>query len=468
MPKVLIADDNPPFRHMLEKLLEAHGFEPQSAENGALALAAVRRDPPDLVISDILMPEMDGFEFCRQMKADPALRAIPFLFYSSVYTDPSEEAFARSLGADAFLSKPQATAELVRVAEDLLASARAESPTPPAGADATTYLRQRDAILSRKLEHKVRDLHDAEGRFTRLFHAMSDAFAQLDPQGRILDANPAFHTLFGRNPEELVELDPSELAADGIWPPVAPGGAPSFECEYRRKDGSRFPAETRVVRFQEDPARPSGLWLILRDITERRQAEARLRQAADTWQATFDALRDAVWVLDEQHRIVQANAATRTLFGREPREVVGRRCWEIVHDTLAPIPECPTERMLRSNQREVEVLALGERTFQIQVDPIHDAAGKRIGAIHVVRDITESARQERELRAQEQRLRETLESMGDAFVSLDHTWHYTYVNRRAGELFGRDPASLVGRHIWTEFPEGLGQPFQRAYEREFS
>jgi len=58
-----------------------------------------------------------------------------------------------------------------------------------------------------------------------------------------------------------------------------------------------------------------------------------------------------------------------------------------------------------------------------------------------------------------------LESVSDAFVALDRDWRYTYVNARAGEMFGRAPASLLGKHIWTEFPEGIGQPFHRRYER---
>ncbi len=58
-----------------------------------------------------------------------------------------------------------------------------------------------------------------------------------------------------------------------------------------------------------------------------------------------------------------------------------------------------------------------------------------------------------------------LESMSDGFVSLDRTWCYQYVNRKAGEMFGRSPADLIGKHIWTEFPEEVGQPFQAAYEQ---
>lgn len=63
------------------------------------------------------------------------------------------------------------------------------------------------------------------------------------------------------------------------------------------------------------------------------------------------------------------------------------------------------------------------------------------------------------------RMVDLLENMSDGFVTLDRTWCYQYVNRRAGEMFGRVPASLIGKHIWSEFPEGVGQPFHRAYER---
>ena len=63
------------------------------------------------------------------------------------------------------------------------------------------------------------------------------------------------------------------------------------------------------------------------------------------------------------------------------------------------------------------------------------------------------------------RMVDLLESMSDGFVSLDRAWCYQYVNRKAGEMFGRTPADLIGKHIWTEFPEGVGQPFQTAYEQ---
>jgi two-component system, cell cycle sensor histidine kinase and response regulator CckA len=81
----------------------------------------------------------------------------------------------------------------------------------------------------------------------------------------------------------------------------------------------------------------------------------------------------------------------------------------------------------------------------------------------------DTARREQEARqelaASADRVSGILEEISDAFVALDREWRYTYVNRKAGQLFGREPESLIGKHIWTEFPDGIGQPFHRAYER---
>lgn len=70
-----------------------------------------------------------------------------------------------------------------------------------------------------------------------------------------------------------------------------------------------------------------------------------------------------------------------------------------------------------------------------------------------------------ELEQAQRRITSILENISDAFVSLDADWHYTYVNAKAGELFGHKPEELIGKHIWTEFPEGVGQPFYHAYHK---
>ena len=87
-------------------LLESQGYAVELAHDGADALTKACQNPPDLVISDILMPVMDGFTLCRRWKADDRLSRVPFIFYTATYTDSRDEQLARDLGADAFITKP--------------------------------------------------------------------------------------------------------------------------------------------------------------------------------------------------------------------------------------------------------------------------------------------------------------------------------------------------------------------------
>lgn len=107
MTRILIVDDDSNDRYMLESLLKGYGYEITSAKNGAEALDIARKEPPDAKISDIMMPVMDGFTLCREWKLDETLKTIPFIFYTSTYTNYEEKIFAMNLGAEMFLIKPE-------------------------------------------------------------------------------------------------------------------------------------------------------------------------------------------------------------------------------------------------------------------------------------------------------------------------------------------------------------------------
>jgi CheY-like chemotaxis protein len=104
MPLVLITDDNSENRYFLEVLLKKNGFETVSATNGQEALAAAQASPPDLIVTDILMPVMDGFTLCRHWKSDDRLKQIPFVFYTATYTDTKDIEFGLSPAQSGFSS----------------------------------------------------------------------------------------------------------------------------------------------------------------------------------------------------------------------------------------------------------------------------------------------------------------------------------------------------------------------------
>jgi signal transduction histidine kinase len=163
MPRALIVDDKPENLYLLAALLSGNGYLVDQTSNGIEALAAARTHPPDLIISDILMPGMDGFALCRQWKQNPQLRSIPFVFYTATYTDPKDEQFARSLGADLFLVKPQEPDVFMGQIAGVLRQQKAGQLLQPSVPviEESSYLREYNATLIHKLEDKLVQLERA-------------------------------------------------------------------------------------------------------------------------------------------------------------------------------------------------------------------------------------------------------------------------------------------------------------------
>jgi signal transduction histidine kinase len=160
MRSVLVVDDIAENRYFLEVLLKGSGFAVRSAANGAEALESARSDPPDLIVSDILMPVMDGYTFCRECKADERLRRIAFIFYTATYTEKKDQELALSLGADRFVIKPQEPEALLSLVQDLLAGSREGGGHSfrEESHGGEGLLKEYSEVLFHKLEQKMAEL----------------------------------------------------------------------------------------------------------------------------------------------------------------------------------------------------------------------------------------------------------------------------------------------------------------------
>jgi len=162
-PSILIVDDDESNLDLLGAVLEE--FRVVKASDGREALDLARRERPDLVVTDILMPAMDGYQLCREIKADDALRATPVIFYTATYTDAEDRQLALDLGASRFLVKPESPARLQEVVREVLSErGRAAGPDGGEVADEPTYLRQYNRRLVAKLEEKLRQLDETNGQ----------------------------------------------------------------------------------------------------------------------------------------------------------------------------------------------------------------------------------------------------------------------------------------------------------------
>ena len=164
MTRVLIVDDQEQNLYMLQVLLQGHNYEVMSARNGIEALDLAREQAPDLIVTDILMPGMDGFALCREWMADARLQHVPLVFYTATYTDPRDASFALSLGAARFIVKPAEPDAFIEMVQQVLGDHAAHQLTPtiePHGQPTEVYYQQYNQALIRKLEDKMAQLEEA-------------------------------------------------------------------------------------------------------------------------------------------------------------------------------------------------------------------------------------------------------------------------------------------------------------------
>jgi signal transduction histidine kinase len=158
--KILSVDDKVENLYLLEAMLKGAGYQVVSAHNGVEALQQLGQEKFDLIISDILMPQMDGFELCHLVKQRDDLRHIPFIFYTATYTDKKDEEFGLRLGASRFIIKPLEPepflAVLRQVIQEYEAGRLVSAPPPPETEE--VLLKAYNLNLVRKLDHKVQQL----------------------------------------------------------------------------------------------------------------------------------------------------------------------------------------------------------------------------------------------------------------------------------------------------------------------
>ncbi|WP_046167319.1 putative bifunctional diguanylate cyclase/phosphodiesterase [Chromobacterium vaccinii] len=244
---ILVVDDTMTALMMLVALLSTQGYQVSSAQSGTEALALAQKHPPDLILLDFNMPDMDGLAVCRELKQSPRTRDIPILFLSSV-SDSQTKVDGFAAGAVDFIIKPFERSELLARVNTHLDLAR---------------LKKR---LSKLVEEKTESLRLSEQRFRALIEQAPEAILvyNLD-SGRFVDANRQAEKLTGRTLQELVGTSPTSLYAaeqpDGL--PVAEsvnihaeraqqGEIAPFERILQRPDGSTIPCEVRLSKLPSE------------------------------------------------------------------------------------------------------------------------------------------------------------------------------------------------------------------------
>jgi two-component system, cell cycle sensor histidine kinase and response regulator CckA len=295
MPTILIADDHPVNRYLLEATLRSKGYELHSAINGAQALEFARKHKPHLIISDVLMPVMDGFSFCHECKLDDDLQDVPFVFYTATYTGERDRAFGMSLGAEAFFIKPDDVETLLdRLPEFLDPNRSALVKRSVAGA--TPFEDDKDKSLFHKLEMKVQQVELTNHRLeqeiesrkrieatlqdrSRLVDLSDDAIVRLDPTGAVTFWNGGAERLFGYAASEARGRTWKDLFARAVPTAEIIRLELAQESDLLRRDGSTVNVLNRWKLVSTEDGAPDGAMVVCTDVSEFRKLQAQLLRA---------------------------------------------------------------------------------------------------------------------------------------------------------------------------------------------
>ncbi len=311
MNSVLIVDDNAENRYYLETLLSASGWKVESARNGQEALKLALSMPPDALVSDLLMPVMDGYTLLRRMRAEKRLCDVPFLVYTATYTSREDERLALDLGADAFLVKPAEPDVIVNCLGEICARRSSGRAAEPVREGEPDLLELYNRTLIRKLEGKMEQLdaanrhleedlaarkaieaslRESDERFRLLTRATREAIWDWDVARDTLWWNEGMQRLFGHADEvvadgrawwiERIHPDDCERVSHGREEAVVTGAEHwSAQYRFRRRDGSYANVEDRGHVLRDDAGTAVRMVGAMWDATERLALEAQLRQA---------------------------------------------------------------------------------------------------------------------------------------------------------------------------------------------
>ncbi len=310
---ILIIDDIPENLRILDQTLTKRGYRVACAKNALMAEIKLHNSLPDLILLDIKMPDIDGYELCKRLKADDRTREIPVIFLSAL-DDVFDKVKAFEVGGVDYITKPFQLQELLARINNQFALQTAKAQIQQLNAQLEEKVRQRTAELeeaNQQLKREIRDrilaqmlAKQSQEKLESILNSMQEVVWSADPKTlKLFYLNPAAQKVYGRsvdeflnNPNlwlEVVYSEDRDLVERSVTTLLSSG---TMELEYRvvRSDGEiRWVSDRRQLIY-DDSSLPTRIDGIIDDITERKQVEQKL---------IHDALHDGLTSL-----------ANRTLF----------------------------------------------------------------------------------------------------------------------------------------------------------
>jgi PAS domain S-box-containing protein len=498
MATVLIVDDLEANRALLVTLLRYQGHHLIEAANGREGLAAARGHHPDIVITDVLMPVMDGYEFVRQLRMDPTTRRIPVVFYTAHYGEREARALALSSGVSFVLTKPAEPEDVLKIVGRVLSGESETGARPDEAALPLEFDREHLRLVTDKLSEKASDLKTANARLRALINISLELASERDADRLMRSVCESARELFGATYASLGIMDrdhrtlerfvsagaegTADWTAVGDTAPELLATVVSERRAYRGANPSGDPAALKLplahppivdylIAPVASPAHVYG-WISLvanegRHFTDEDEElvialagqVGRIyenghfyrvaREERDRAQRYLDTAGGILLALDTEGRITMVNRYACTLLGWTADELIGRR-WV---DTCLPrrVRDLITQQfnqLLAGDLAVVEnpVVARSgkEHLIEWHNTVLEDEAGTVIGTLSSGIDVTERNQAIEALRTAEERVRFALTSANVGIWDMDYTTGVLQWSETLEAHYGLGPGTFGG------------------------
>ena len=444
--RILVVDDEPEIRRVFTQILNTAGYNILQAATGRDSLRLAREKRPDLMLLDVLLPDLNGMEVCKQIKADPDLRDIFVVLISGGATSATHKVEGLESGADDYMVKPMDP-------EELLARIR-------------TIVRLRESMAA---------LRVSEEHHRRLIDILPDAVCLVQPDGRVLAVNSQAVAMLGyAGPEELLEKSAFDLApaeeherirAD-IAAALKTGMIRNVGYTLLKKSGASLQVELSATVSPDGNNQSAGLVIVGHDVTERKQAEQKIRELLDL----LDHASDAIIIRDLEGHVQYFNNGAERLLGWAAEEVRGRRTVDLFFEDASTFAKAQ-EELLQTGEWDGEVPAITKARKPIIIHSrwtlVRGRSGEPSHIVSISTDITGRKRAEEALRQSQERYRSLAESSPDAIFILDQDSVIQYVNQVAVQWLGKPEPELLGHSQSEFFPQARARQHQEVIERIF-
>ncbi|KKM26861.1 hypothetical protein LCGC14_1580490, partial [marine sediment metagenome] len=348
--------------------------------------------------------------------------------------------------------------------------------------------------LSNKLEQNViertNELKESEEKYRILFESSKDGIVYSNMEGGIIDCNQAFLDILGYNLAEIKEFSYQQLTPEKwhkieedifINQSLPRGHTDEFEKEYIRKDGTTIPISITAWLIKDDQGNNKGMWGIVKDITERKKADQKLKESEEKFRMLFNNINDAIVIVNMEGKVIECNQTSYERLGYTKEEFLNMTPMDIDTPEYAEgvLDRIKVVIQEGSSSYEVDHKRKDGMIIPVEINSKKINFQGKTAILSVVRDITVRKKAENKLKDSEAKYRSIIDNSGSGIVVLDKNGFYEIVNKQAAETLGGKPEDFIQKSLFDLFSRDIAEEYiknnkkiieigtGRQYERTF-